>query len=195
MTVDRKTFFDAVRASLFNGSFQQSQVDGLNAILDGFDTRYPNGDLRWLAYYLATAKWETAGTMQPVREAFWLSEDWRKSNLRYYPYYGRGYVQLTWQSNYQRQSQPDRTGTDLVTNPDVAMKPDIAAQVLFVGMEHGDFGGGGMAHYFSATTEDPLHARQLVNVMDHAQQIAALYADFKAALTAAAAAPAAAPMV
>jgi hypothetical protein len=190
MAVNRQAFFDSVRASLFNGNLTQPQVDGLNAILDGFDRRYPNGDLRWLAYYLATAKWETAGTMEPVREAFWLSEQWRRDNLRYYPYYGRGYVQLTWKNNYQRQSQADRTGIDLVTNPDVALKADIAAQVLFVGMEHGDFGGGGMAHYFSGTTEDPLHARQLVNIMDHAEQIAALYASFKTALTGAAAPPA-----
>jgi predicted chitinase len=76
-----------------------------------------------------------------VREAFWLSENWRRTHLRYYPFYGRGYVQLTWQKNYRRESQSDRTGIDLVTNPDVAMQPDIAAQVLFVGMEHGDFGG------------------------------------------------------
>ena len=39
-----------------------------------------------LAYLLATAFWETARTMQPVDEAFWLSEAWRKKNLRY----GRG---------------------------------------------------------------------------------------------------------
>ena len=35
-----------------------------------------------LAYLLATAFWETARTMQPVVEAFWLSEAWRKKNLR-----------------------------------------------------------------------------------------------------------------
>ena len=183
MPINRQSFFDKVRARLFNGTLAQSQVDGLNAILDGFAQRYPNGDIRWLAYFLATAKWETAGTIQPVREAYWLSEAWRAANLRYFPYYGRGYVQLTWKSNYQRQSQPDRTGIDLVTVPDRALDASVAAQVLFVGMEHGDFGGGGMAEYFNDKVEDPLHARQLVNVMDHAAQIVALYTDFKVALT------------
>jgi hypothetical protein len=181
--IDRQSFFGKVRASLFNNNLTQPQVDGLNALLDGFQQRYPAGDARWLAYYLATAKWETNGTMQPVREAYWLSEDWRKANLRYYPYYGRGYVQLTWKNNYERESRADRTGIDLVTDPDVALQPDVAAQVLFVGMENGDFGGGGIGHYFNDTTEDPVQARQLVNAMDHAESIAALYRDFKAALS------------
>src|SRR5262245_52855014 len=78
--IDRKLFFDGVRARLFSGRLSQGQVDGMNAILAGFEKRYPNGDKRWLAYCLATAKWETAGTMQPVREAFWLSEEWRRQN-------------------------------------------------------------------------------------------------------------------
>ena len=34
------------------------------------------------AYILATAYWETARTMHPVVEAYWLSEEWRKKNLR-----------------------------------------------------------------------------------------------------------------
>lgn len=180
--IDRTIFFPAVRNDLFNGNLTQSQVDGLNALLDGFEQRYPNGDTRWLAYYLATAKWETAGTMQPVREAFWLSEEWRKANLRYYPYYGRGYVQLTWQSNYERQSKPDRTGVNLVENPDLALQAPVAADIMFVGMEHGDFGGGGIGHYFYGSFEDPVAARHLVNGTDHADAIAALYRAFKAAL-------------
>ena len=49
------------------------------------------------AYVLATAYWETARTMEPVREAFWMSEEWRRANLRYFPWYGRGFVQLTWE--------------------------------------------------------------------------------------------------
>lgn len=57
-----------------------------------------------IAYVLATTQWETAQTFEPVREAFWKSKEWRKENFRYYPYHGRGYVQLTWKSNYQKYS-------------------------------------------------------------------------------------------
>lgn len=55
---------------------------------------------------IATIAIETAHTFKPVREAFWLddqlgherAEQWRANNLRYYPYYGRGHIQLTWQT-------------------------------------------------------------------------------------------------
>jgi hypothetical protein len=52
-----------------------------------------------MAYVLATTEWETDHTFKPVREAFWKDEAWRQVNLRYYPYYGRGYMQLTWEDN------------------------------------------------------------------------------------------------
>ena len=81
---------------------------------------------------------ETASTFAPVREAFWLDEAWRAANLRYYPYYGRGYIQLTWESNYQTYgpkiaelwgTSPDQPDFDLAGNPDQALDPDIAAAV------------------------------------------------------------------
>jgi predicted chitinase len=77
---------------------------------------------------IATVAIETASTFEPVREAFWLSENWRRLNLRYYPYYGRGYIQLTWQSNYLKYG--DIIGADLVGDPDLAMTPSVAAWVL-----------------------------------------------------------------
>ncbi len=77
---------------------------------------------------LGTIGVETAHTFFPVREAYWLPESWRAANLRYYPYYGRGYVQLTWESNYQKYG--DIIGVNLVGNPDMAMIPKVAAQAL-----------------------------------------------------------------
>ncbi len=88
--MQRKTFYDVVRPQL--GSLSQSVVDGFETILDEAERRRtPVNDL---AYILATAWWETARTMQPVRKAFFVAPDdsaraelWRKQNLRYYPYY------------------------------------------------------------------------------------------------------------
>ena len=178
--IDRTVFFPAVRAVLFNGILHQAQVDGMNAILDEWEARKPGGDLRWLAYMLATVVRETAHTMQPVREAYWLSEEWRKANLRYYPFYGRGYVQLTWQANYQKMSA--LVGVDLVNNPDRAMEPKFAAEIMFVGMERGDFTGKKLGDYFSATAEDWVNARRIINGLDHADEIAEIGREFHAIL-------------
>src|SRR5215471_16429867 len=100
--IQRKYFFDAMRASLF-GSYTQSQVDGLNVFLDWHDNNMPpiperyHLDDRSFAYVLATTYHETGATFQPIKE--WGSESYLKSQP-YYPYYGRGYVQLTWEANY-----------------------------------------------------------------------------------------------
>src|SRR5262245_39782274 len=96
-----QAFFDSVRASGVLGTLlKPDQVKGLQAVLVA--AQRAGWPLAFTAYALATASHETAHTMQPVREAFWLSEDWRKANLRYHPFYGRGYVQLTWKANYER---------------------------------------------------------------------------------------------
>jgi hypothetical protein len=44
---------------------------------------------------------ETASQFAPVREAFWFDEEWRRTHLRYYPFFGRGYLQVTWEANYR----------------------------------------------------------------------------------------------
>lgn len=68
MTIDRDRFFGLARGNPFSGRMTQDQVDGCNAILDGWEARPDFTDRRWLAYMLATAKWETAHTMQPIEE-------------------------------------------------------------------------------------------------------------------------------
>lgn len=132
------------------------------------------------AYVLATAFWETARTMEPVREAFWLSEDYRKENLRYHPWYGRGYVQLTWETNYERAGR--ELGCDLTTDPDEALRPDIAADVIVLGMVEGWFTGKKLADYITLQYSDFKNARRIVNGTDRAQEIADLSADYDAAL-------------
>ena len=134
-------FYDRVRA-LFGGKLTAQQVDGINRIVDATKGL----PLRHRAYILATAHHETARTMQPVRETLAnsdaqavarLESAWRKGQLKWVktPYwrpdargkswFGRGYVQLTHRANYERAS--DRLGIDMVSNPAVAMRPDVAA--------------------------------------------------------------------
>ena len=187
--IDRKSFYEVVRPKLFGGTMAQRQVDGCEAILDEWEKRGLT-DYRWLAYMLATTKHETNATMQAVREAYWLSEEWRRTHLRYYPYYGRGLVQLTWEANYRKMTTAlanEFPGLDLVNDPDFALKPDVAVAIMFEGMLKaetgvGDFTGRCLEQFFNATTEDPVGARTIINGTDRAQLVAAYYYDFLNAL-------------
>ncbi|MBL8835392.1 MAG: carboxypeptidase [Alphaproteobacteria bacterium] len=131
-----------------------------------------------VAYVLATTQWETAQTFKPVKEAFWLSEEWRKNNLRYYPYYGRGFVQLTWKDNYQKYT--DLLGKDLVNNPDLALEPQIALFVLVHGFKTGIFTGRKITDYITEGKTDFVNARRCINGLDKAHEIAALAQKFLA---------------
>jgi hypothetical protein len=134
------------------------------------------------AYILATAYWETARTMKPVVEAYWLSEAWRKKNLRYYPWHGRGYVQLTWKENYIRAT--NELGVDFVANPDNALKSGPAAKVLVKGSMEGWFTGKKIGDYITLKKSDFHNARRVINGRDKASQIAAIAADYDKALEA-----------
>lgn len=76
-------------------------------------------DEQMLIYGFATINSETSG-MLPVAEG-------EGHEGRYAPYYGRGYIQLTWDYNYEAAGKD--LGLDLLGNPDLAMQPDIAARI------------------------------------------------------------------
>src|SRR5262245_1133151 len=184
--IHRKYFFDSVRADLFHGSLTQPQVDGLNVFLDWHDDANPpipdryHLDDRSFAYVLATTYHETGATMQPIKE--WGSESYLKSKP-YYPYYGRGYVQLTWKDNYATQDQKLGLGGRLVRDPDLALDPTIALQVILQGMADGDFTGKKLRDYFTDQLTDWVDARRIVNGTDRAQDIAGYAISFSDALT------------
>lgn len=134
------------------------------------------------AYVLATAKWETAHTMKPVVEAYWKSEAWRRKNLRYYPWHGRGFVQLTWQENYQKAAK--KLGKPLDQKPELALEPAIAAEVLVRGMMEGWFTGKGLMSYITLRRSDFINARRIVNGTDKAREIAAIAKEYDVALKA-----------
>lgn len=125
-----------------------------------------------IAYVLATVEWETARTFKPVREAFWLDEEWRRENLRYYPFYGRGFVQITWEKNYKKYS--DILGIDLVGKPDLAMNENVALFILVHGFKTGTFTGRKITDYISEFQTDFVNARRCINGTDKAESIAKL---------------------
>ncbi len=132
------------------------------------------------AYLLATAYWETARTMEPVKEAFWLTEVWRKHNLQYYPWYGRGFVQLTWERNYRKAG--DELGVDLITDPDKVMEPEISAEILVVGSRDGWFTGKKLADYITLQRSNYRGARRIINGTDKAAAIAKIALEYEQAL-------------
>lgn len=130
-----------------------------------------------LAYVLATAYWETAKTMKPVKEAFWLSETWRKNNLKkYYPWYGRGFVQLTWEDNYIRAGK--LLGLDLTTNPDRVMEPDISTKILVTGSRDAWFTKYRLSDFITLKKSDFVGARRIINGTDKAAEIAKIAVEY-----------------
>jgi putative chitinase len=181
---DPTAFFASAKAAF--GPLKQTQVDGMNRLLAAMGAvRWP---IAWAAYGLATAWHETAHTLQPVREAYWKTEAWRKANLRYWPWYGRGDVQLTWQGNYERADEALGLDGTLVANPDRAMEPEISSRILVWGMEGGCFTGKKLADYLplsgGAGHSGYKNARRIINGTDKADQIAKHALSFEAALEA-----------
>lgn len=127
------------------------------------------------AYVLATAYWETARTMKPVRE--YGGEKYLRSK-KYYPYVGMGYVQLTWRSNYERASR--ELGVNFVKNPRLLLKPQYAAPILVVGMKEGWFTRGEkkLSDYITLQRSDFINARRIVNGTDKAHDIANIARDY-----------------
>ena len=181
---DPQAFFKSVRAAF--GGLDQSQVEGFNVLLAAMGkARWPRS---WVAYGLATAWHETAKTMQPVEEAFWLDDAWRKRNLHYYPWHGRGYVQLTWEANYAKADEECGLEGALLSDPKLAMQTDIASQILVRGMEQGWFTNKKLADYLpidgQAGHDAFKRARRIINGTDKAGEIAKIALSFDAALEA-----------
>lgn len=162
--MNKKKFYEVVRGQY--SSLNQSQVEGFELILDEAIRR----KTRWdnLAYILATVWHETAFTMQPIKE--YGGEKYLRSK-KYWPYFGRGYVQLTWEENYRKASKV--FGVDFVKNPDLVMQPKYALPILFVGMEEGWFTGKGFDDYLDGVDEDDKedlrefsNARRIINGTD-----------------------------
>lgn len=187
--LDRARFFAGIRQQPFSGKLTKTQVSGTEAILDEWERRGLT-DLRWLAYMLGTTKWETDHTMQPIIEGG--SQRYLRSK-KYWPWIGRGYVQLTWKRNYEKFRERALTlfGADIIANPDDAMRPDVAAFIMFEGMIGGEFTGKKLGDYFNSSKTDWINARRIINGTDRAAEISAIskqfYADLMAATTQAAA--------
>ena len=200
MRFDRAKFFDGFRDRL-DSTIEQEQVKGLEFLLsrienDGFWKLIPQ-----IAYALATTFHETAGSFQPVEEGYYLGKKAKafQKKLRYFPFFGRGYVQLTWKSNYAKATREIRRQMpslvaqfeavtsqrfDLVANPEQALDPLVAYACLTLGMQQGWYGPKGLSSYINAQEVDYVEARRTVNVQDKAGLIAGYARSFEKILRA-----------
>lgn len=200
MQIDRDHFYAALKQPMFDGRYTQSQVDGMNAILD-YEAAHPFSDKRHLAYLLATAYGETGAKMQPVRETFAdtdaqaasrLQRAWEKGQMPWVktPYWnpdadgkywiGRGLPQVTFKENYAKFEK--LLGIPFTADPDLMLKMENALPVCFVGMTQGIFTGKKLADYFNATKDDPVGARRIINAQESAQKFAGYHNHFLAAM-------------
>jgi len=179
-----KDFFDAVRARF--GTLAQNQVEGIETLL----TATEGLSIRHRAYILATAWHETGPAasslhMTPRREIWGPTAAQKRYEGRVdlgntHPgdgqrYMGRGYVQITGRANYRKASS--LTGRDLVAEPDLALRADIAARIIVHGMVHGWFTGRKMADFDSY-----VNMRRVVNGTDRAELIAGYAEKFEECL-------------
>jgi hypothetical protein len=170
--MDRDKFFSVIRSAPF-GRLSQTQVDGVNAILDGWDAA-GGGRRQHLSDMLATAYHETAATMHPIAE-------YGKGKGRKYGKpgkhhgqigYGRGYVQLSWDYNYEKADKECGLNGALVANYDLALDPKIAFQIMHKGMTQGWFTGKKLSDYLYPGHTDFIGARRIINGTDKAALIA-----------------------
>jgi hypothetical protein len=162
---------------------------------------YINADKDWqhlrhVAYTLATVRHETGGTFKPIKE--WRAPEGtahRKLQDRYWHtgFYGRGFVQLTWDWNYRKAGQKlagqwlggvQIHADTLEQHPDFLLRPAISYAVLARGLREGWFTGKKLGDYITETATDYVRARRCVNGNDRAQMIATYAQEFELMLRA-----------
>ncbi len=199
----------------FEGGLTQGQVNGINYILDSMEKDPFLKKVEHAAYMFATVKPETAHTYQPIHEygghkyfvkrygsqtkvGKRLGNDTPEEGATYA---GRGNVQLTGESNYEKAEEalrkyyPEivaefeaRTGKqfDLTVgdqlndagDADIASDPAIAYAIMSYGMRTGMFTGRKLSDFDFNNPTDVRNARKIINGLDHADMIRGYYNRF-----------------
>jgi len=200
-------FYDFLRGNRMLGpKISANEYGGCDAIIKAcFKAGF---GIAFAAYCLATAYHETAHTMQPIHELggptylhrMYDIQGNRPNKARELgnltpgdgvKYAGRGYVQLTGKSNYAKATAKLRAyglDVDLVADPDLAMRPDIAALIMVFGMLEGWFTSrklpDDLPRTGPATLRQFVLSRDIINGTDKDDEIAAEASDFQTGLQA-----------
>lgn len=187
MKFDRKIFFDEYKKHF--GSPSKSVVAALTQILNFFEKYFGWWDMiEQMANTLAQIKRETAHSYEPCAEGYYLGDAdepgyfqgntdrvrrfWK--HLRYFPFFGRGHVQNTWEANYKKLTAyikkyfPEIAARfpdfDLVKTPDLLFDPDVSMAATTLGMHLGLYRPGQtLDRYINPTRVDYFTAREIVN--------------------------------
>ena len=196
---NKAKFFDECREGVMGPTLDRDEVSGAEAIVEALRGQ----PISYVAYALATAWHETAHTMKPVKEIGGTRYFTRMYDIKGRrphvarrlgntqpgdgaKFAGRGYVQLTGRRNYTVAGE--KLGVDLVGNPNLAMNPTIAADIMRLGMLEGWFTGKKFASYLPrsgwASARQFRNARRIINGTDKARMIADYAMEFQRALAA-----------
>ena len=192
LAFDRARFF-ADFAARTRVALTPARRDSIDFLLGRFEQDAGFTMVRELAYVLATIQWETGATFAPIRERRANPEKNPKLHAlqqRYWPsgYFGRGYVQLTWDYNYRNAGQKLAgekfrvngatvaiTPTTFLQHPDYLLDPAISYRIASRGMREGWFTGKRLSQFITEGTAPDYHnARKIINGLDRAAEIAAL---------------------
>ena len=203
----KKQFFDIVRKELFSNTLNQLQVEGLEFILDYYESQSEIKDIKQLAYILGTIHHETGATMQPI-------EEWGKGKGKPYakridvdrsPYsdtlnifFGRGYTQNTWRTIYIKLTKANTRAWDFFNNPELLLEKEPSIWATFYAMKTGLYTGRKLSDYdlfndsvLELDRNSPIfglpkwyNVRKTVNALDKAEKIANISRIYLKALTA-----------
>lgn len=177
-----------------------SNRSALNHLFDVWE-KFGDEDRNRLAFVLATARRESMSSFLPIREAPGCQTDekcrerkigemlqkradkqgntaranYAVPNKDGRRFYGRGYLQLTFEDNYRKTGTA--LGIDLVNDPDRALDPQIAGEVLVRAMLGGWYGSRKpLSFYIDGDAIDWINARNNVNPRSPNKPITAAYA-------------------